>query len=133
MTWHHERVPSEMPDLLEAHRDYKHADEEALLIRFRARARLGLVVTRRFGGLRAAFPVRHPGHDKGVPTVTKIEKLMTAAKLADAANEAIARNRGILARAYNRPRTGVLVPKFTTAQEAGQFDAGWVEADQHFS
>ena len=38
-----------MPDLLEAHRDYKHADEEALLIRFRARARLGLVVTRRFG------------------------------------------------------------------------------------
>ena len=48
MTWHHERVPREMPDLLEAHRDYKHADEEALLIRFRARARLGLVVTRRF-------------------------------------------------------------------------------------
>ena len=48
MTWHHERVPREMPDLLEAHREYKHADEEALLIRFRARARLGLVVTRRF-------------------------------------------------------------------------------------
>jgi hypothetical protein len=38
-----------MPDLLEAHREYKHADEEALLIRFRARARLGLVVVRRFG------------------------------------------------------------------------------------
>ena len=37
-----------MPDLLEAHRDYKHADEEALLIRFRARARLGQIVTRRF-------------------------------------------------------------------------------------
>jgi len=37
-----------MPDLLEAHSDYKHADEEALLIRFRARARLGLIVTRRF-------------------------------------------------------------------------------------
>lgn len=37
-----------MPDLLEAHREYKHADEEALLIRFRARARLGLIVTRRF-------------------------------------------------------------------------------------
>ena len=37
-----------MPDLLEAHRDYKRADEEALLIRFRARARLGLVVVRRF-------------------------------------------------------------------------------------
>jgi hypothetical protein len=37
-----------MPDLLEAHREYKRADEEALLIRFRARARLGLIVTRRF-------------------------------------------------------------------------------------
>ena len=38
-----------MPDLLEAHRDYKRTDEEALLMRFRARARLGLVVVRRFG------------------------------------------------------------------------------------
>ena len=37
-----------MPDLLEAHRDYKRADEEALLIRFRARARLSLIVTQRF-------------------------------------------------------------------------------------
>ena len=37
-----------MPDLVEAHDAYKHADEEALLMRFRARARLGSVVTRRF-------------------------------------------------------------------------------------
>ena len=37
-----------MPDLLEGFRDYKHADEEALLIRFRARARLGRIVVRRF-------------------------------------------------------------------------------------
>jgi nucleoid-associated protein YgaU len=37
-----------MPDLIEAHSAYKRADEEALLMRFRARARLGAVVTRRF-------------------------------------------------------------------------------------
>ena len=48
MTWHHERVPREMPDLLEVHREYKRTDEEALLMRFRARARVGLVVVRRF-------------------------------------------------------------------------------------
>lgn len=35
-----------MPELLEAQRGYKHADEEALLLRFRARARLGLAVVR---------------------------------------------------------------------------------------
>lgn len=48
MTWHHGRVPKEMPDLLEAHREYKQTDEEALLMRFRARARLGRVVAHRF-------------------------------------------------------------------------------------
>lgn len=37
-----------MPDLLEAHQAYKKADEEALLMRFRARARLGRIVTQRF-------------------------------------------------------------------------------------
>lgn len=37
-----------MPDLLQAHRAYKDADEEALRMRFRARARLGRIVTQRF-------------------------------------------------------------------------------------
>lgn len=48
MSWHHEGVPRDMPDLIEAHHAYKHADEEALLLRFRARARLGAVVASRF-------------------------------------------------------------------------------------
>lgn len=33
-----------MPEVLEAHRAYKHADDEALLLRARARARLGLAI-----------------------------------------------------------------------------------------
>lgn len=33
-----------MPEVVEAHRAYKQADEEALLMRFRARARLGRAV-----------------------------------------------------------------------------------------
>ena len=37
-----------MPDLIEGFREYKHVDEEALLMRFRARARLGRIVTRRY-------------------------------------------------------------------------------------
>lgn len=36
-----------MPDLLEAQREYKKADEDALLMRARARARLGRIVVRR--------------------------------------------------------------------------------------
>jgi hypothetical protein len=35
-----------MPEVLEAHQDYKRADEEALRLRFRARARLGLAILR---------------------------------------------------------------------------------------
>ena len=35
-----------MPDLLEAQRQYKQADVDALLMRFRARARLGRAVVR---------------------------------------------------------------------------------------
>jgi len=35
-----------MPEVLEAHRVYKQTDEDALLMRFRARARLGLAVVR---------------------------------------------------------------------------------------
>lgn len=35
-----------MPEVLEAHQDYKRADEEALRLRFRARARLGLAIVR---------------------------------------------------------------------------------------
>jgi len=65
--------------------------------------------------------------------MTKIEKLMLSANIADKAQQEIAFCRGQLARAYNRPRTGVLVPKFATAQEHEAFDAGWVEADQHFA
>lgn len=33
-----------MPEVLEAHQQYKRADEEALRLRFRARARLGLAI-----------------------------------------------------------------------------------------
>lgn len=35
-----------MPEVLEAHQAYKQADNDALLMRFRARARLGLAVQR---------------------------------------------------------------------------------------
>lgn len=64
--------------------------------------------------------------------MTKIEKLMLSANIADKANQEIAFCRGQLARAYNRPRTGVLVPKFETAEEVAAFDNGWVSADQRF-
>ena len=46
MVCHHEGVPSEMPEVLEAQRAYKRADEEALKLKFRARAYLGLAVLR---------------------------------------------------------------------------------------
>jgi hypothetical protein len=39
-----------MPDLREDFDEYKRTDEEALLMRFRARARLGRTVTHRFDG-----------------------------------------------------------------------------------
>jgi len=35
-----------MPEVLEAHQDYKRADQEALDLRARARARLGLAILR---------------------------------------------------------------------------------------
>lgn len=35
-----------MPELIEANREYKKADEDALLMRFRARAKLGRAVVR---------------------------------------------------------------------------------------
>ena len=46
MTWHHERVPREMPELLEAQRQYQQTEKDVLLMRFRARARLGRAVVR---------------------------------------------------------------------------------------
>jgi hypothetical protein len=48
--WHHEGVPSEMPEVLEAHAAYKKADEDALAMRARARARLGLAVEKEYDG-----------------------------------------------------------------------------------
>jgi hypothetical protein len=44
MTWQHERVAEDMGEVLEAHRAYKQADEDALVMRARARARLGLSI-----------------------------------------------------------------------------------------
>ncbi len=44
MTWHHEGVAREMPELLEAQRQYQQNEVDVLLIRFRARARLGRAV-----------------------------------------------------------------------------------------
>jgi len=38
-----------MPEVLEAHRVYKQTDEDALLMRFRARARLGLAIVQELG------------------------------------------------------------------------------------
>ena len=64
--------------------------------------------------------------------MTKIEKLMLSANIADKAQQEIAFCRGQLARAYNRPRTGVLVPKFATAEENDAFDRGWMAADARF-
>lgn len=42
MTCHHGKVPKEMPEVAEAQRAYKQADLDALKLKFRARARLGL-------------------------------------------------------------------------------------------
>lgn len=44
MTWHHEEVLSDMPEVLAARDAYKKADQDALEMRARARARLGLAV-----------------------------------------------------------------------------------------
>ena len=44
MTWHHEGVLDDMPEVLEARDAYKQADADALAMRFRARARLGLAI-----------------------------------------------------------------------------------------
>ncbi len=44
MTWHHEGVPGDMPEVLAARDAYKQADKDALEMRFRARARLGAAV-----------------------------------------------------------------------------------------
>jgi hypothetical protein len=41
---HHEEVPDEMPLAAEAQREYKQTELDALKMRFRARARLGMVV-----------------------------------------------------------------------------------------
>jgi hypothetical protein len=53
--------------------------------------------------------------------------------IADEANQKIAWARGQLARAYNRPRTGVLVPKFETDQERDAFSRGWSDADDRLA
>jgi hypothetical protein len=44
MTWHPEEVLDDMPEVLEARDAYKQADRDALEMRFRARAVLGLAV-----------------------------------------------------------------------------------------
>lgn len=44
MTWHHEEVLSDMPEVLAARDAYKQADADALEMRALARARLGLAV-----------------------------------------------------------------------------------------
>ena len=44
MTWHHEEVLSDMPEVLAARDAYKQADRDALEMRARARALLGLAV-----------------------------------------------------------------------------------------
>jgi hypothetical protein len=65
--------------------------------------------------------------------MTKLDRVIAAAKLIDAAHVAIARQRGVLARANNRPRSGILVPHFNTSAEHEAFAMGWDEADEHFS
>ncbi len=61
--------------------------------------------------------------------MTKIETLIARTRLVEAAEIAIARQRGIMARAHNRPRTGVLVPKFDSTEQTEAFYSGWDEAD----
>lgn len=59
----------------------------------------------------------------------RLSRLIAAAALVDAAQTEIARQRGVLARAHNRPKTGVLVPRFDTDAEHDAFVEGWEEAD----
>lgn len=61
--------------------------------------------------------------------MTKIERTIAAIHAIEAANVAIAHQRGILARAHSRPRTGTLVPRFETEAEHAAFRAGWDATD----
>lgn len=61
--------------------------------------------------------------------MTKMAKLMAVAAIVDKANEEIAFARGQLSRAYNRPKTGCLVPKFETDEQLAAFTRGWDAAD----
>lgn len=62
------------------------------------------------------------------PPVTKIETLIARVQIVDAADVEIAFCRGQQARAHNRPKTGILVPKLEPAQLAA-WAKGWDAAD----
>ena len=61
-----------MPEVLEAHRAYKKTDEDALLMRFRARARLGRAVVQTQRGTPGAvtLTVSSPGLTSGSASFT---------------------------------------------------------------
>ena len=44
MSWHHEGVATDVPEVLEAREAYKQAEKDALALRARARIRLGQAV-----------------------------------------------------------------------------------------
>lgn len=46
MTWHHEGMSSEVPEVLEARDAYRQAEADARLLRARGRARLGREIDR---------------------------------------------------------------------------------------
>lgn len=61
--------------------------------------------------------------------MTKLNAAIARITLIDAANLEIAHCRGQIARANNRPRSGVLVPKFTDEAELGAWERGWDAAE----
>lgn len=64
--------------------------------------------------------------------MSKIERMVAAARMVEAAEHQIAFERGRQARAHNRPKTGVLVPKLDEAC-LDQWIAGWEAADEALS
>lgn len=61
--------------------------------------------------------------------MTKTETAVARIQLIDLANLEIAFCRGQIARANNRPRAGVLVPKFEDAAELSSWERGWDAAN----
>lgn len=65
--------------------------------------------------------------------MTKTESAIARIQIVEAAQIEIARQKGKIARAYNRPNTGVLVPKTESQAEHDAWMEGHEEANKELS